>query len=678
MKNKSFLLLVTVLLTLHLRLLGQQDFTYITNQDSTITISGYTGSDLSLTIPGLIDGKVVSGISEYAFYGGNLTNVTIPNSVTSIGEAVFGENPLTGINVQSGGKSFLSVDGVLFNFDQSSLIAYPSAKPAASYTIPNSVTTISGNAFDTCLNLTEITIPNSVTSIGEAAFINCSGLTTVTIPNSVTNIGGYAFQQTGLITITIPDSVSSIPVQAFEDCSSLTSVTIPNSVTNIGPWAFDQCQGLTNITIPNSVTSIGQNAFSRSGLLEIDVQPGGNSFSSVDGVLFSFDGSTLIAYPTARPATFYSIPTGVISIADGSFYCCDNLTSVAFPNTVANIGFSGLEEDGYVVISAFFSCTGLTNISIPSSVTNIGGFAFLLCKNLASVELTNGITSIGPSAFSECTRLSSIVIPDGVISIGKAAFLDCPISGSLMIPGSVTNIGAGAFGGSALTGFNLQSGNRSYSTVEGVLFNRDQSTLIAYPTARPVTSYSIPGNVTFINDFAFRSCTNITGVEIPSSVNSIGNDAFYGCSRLFNLTVPYSVSRIGYYAFIGCDSLSRVNFEGSLPFLDQEAFDQSSAVLYYLPGASGWDSSNTYTTMIWERPDPVILAGSAGIAGQPVGFEFTVSWATNASVVIEAATNLFNPVWQPLQTNSLTAGVLRFIAPDTGLQPAHFYRAKGQ
>ncbi|MEE0235599.1 MAG: leucine-rich repeat protein [Bacteroidales bacterium] len=130
------------------------------------------------------------------------------------------------------------------------------------YTIPNSVTTIGNSAFSDCSGLTSITIPNSVTTIGYSAFSGCSGLTSITIPNSVTTIGGAAFIGcSGLTSITIPDSVTSIEEKAFADCSGLTSITIPNSVTTIEYGVFAFCSGLTGITIPNSVTSIEEKAF---------------------------------------------------------------------------------------------------------------------------------------------------------------------------------------------------------------------------------------------------------------------------------------------------------------------------------------------------------------------------------------------------------------------------------
>ena len=204
----------------------------------------------------------ITSIENGAFaYCSGLTSVTIPNSVTSIGEGAFsGCSSLTSINVASGNTHYSSIDGVLYNYVQDTLIQCPGAK--TSVTIGNNVTSIGGYAFSDCSGLTSVTIPNSVTSIGDYAFEGCSGLTSVTIPNSVTSIGWQAFYGcSGLTSISIPNSVTSIGGRAFSSCSGLTSVTIPNSVTSIGGRAFSGCSSLTSVTIGNSLTSIGDRAF---------------------------------------------------------------------------------------------------------------------------------------------------------------------------------------------------------------------------------------------------------------------------------------------------------------------------------------------------------------------------------------------------------------------------------
>ena len=204
----------------------------------------------------------VTSIGDWAFgYCTGLTSVTIPNSVTSIGVSAFdGCTGLTSVHI-SDIAAWCAIsfgDNPLYYAHN----LYLNGELVTNLVIPNSVTSIEEKAFSDCTGLTSVTIPNSVTSIGEGAFYGCSGLTSVTIPNSVTSIGNMAFYGcSGLTSVTIPNSVTSIGYMAFAGCTGLTSVTIPNSVTSIGSYAFGDCSGLTSVTIPNSVTRIGGSAF---------------------------------------------------------------------------------------------------------------------------------------------------------------------------------------------------------------------------------------------------------------------------------------------------------------------------------------------------------------------------------------------------------------------------------
>ena len=215
----------------------------------------------------------VTSIGNSAFEDCNgLKSVTIPNSVTSIGDYAFKRSGLTSVTIPN---SVTSIGGG--SFDNCSSLT--------SVIIPNSVTSIGEAAFELCNGLTSVTIPNSVTSIRRATFCKCRGLKSVTIPNSVTSIGEYAFSDcSGLTSVTIPNSVISIENGAFSGCSGLTSVTIPNSVTSIGAVAFSKCSGLTSVTIPNSVTSIGESAFNDcSGLTSVTIP---NSVKSIGDYAF--------------------------------------------------------------------------------------------------------------------------------------------------------------------------------------------------------------------------------------------------------------------------------------------------------------------------------------------------------------------------------------------------------
>ena len=296
----------------------------------------------SITIP-----DSVTEIGSDAFsYCSSLTSITIPDSVTSIGSSAFYNcTSLTSVH----GK-FASEDGKCLIVD-SVLNAFAIGCNLSEYTIPDSVTSIGNYAFSGCTSLTSITIPDSVTSIGNDAFRECSSLTSITIPDSVTSIGSSAFYNcTSLTSVTIPNSVTEIGTYAFSSCSSLTSVTIPDSVVSIRYYAFRGCTSLTSITIPDSVTSIGERAFYNCTSLTIVTI--GNGVTSIGSSAFNYctsltsitipDSVTSIgdhAFQNCSSLTSVTIGKGVKTIRNYAFSYCSSLTSVyCKPTTPPNRG----------------------------------------------------------------------------------------------------------------------------------------------------------------------------------------------------------------------------------------------------------------------------------------------------------------------------------------------------
>ena len=279
------------------------------------------------------------------------------------------------------------------------------------------------------------------------------------------------------------------------------------------------------------------------------------------------DGTVeIINYPTN--ATVADIPASingrrVTSIGEGAFECCTSLTSIAIPDSVTSIG-------GY----AFEWCTSLTSIAIPDSVTSIGNCAFEWCKSLTSITIPDSVTEIYDHTFTSCESLTNITIPDSVTSIGNMAFERCKSLTSITIPDSVTKIGIGAFSDcTSLTAINVASENSNYVFVNGVLYNKDKTTIICYPAGKKGNNYKMPDGVTSIGDYAFYGCTSLTSITISDSVTSIGDSAFGGCTSLTSITIPNSVTSIGNNAFERCKSLTSITIPDSVTQIDYYAFE---------------------------------------------------------------------------------------------------------
>ncbi|MBR0487190.1 MAG: leucine-rich repeat domain-containing protein [Treponema sp.] len=477
----------------------------------------------------------LTSISGFALSSTKLSGITIPDSVTFIDDWAFnGCKSLDSINVDSNNANYSSIDGVLFNKEATAIIKYPAGKQSAEYTIPDSVTSIGDYAFQGCTFLSSVTISDSVTSIGTDAFYGCTTISSVTIPDSVTSIGTYTFYNcTSLSSVTIGDSVTTIGESAFAVCSSLSSVTISDSVTSIGDAAFGGCTSLPSLTIPDSVTSIGNYAFY-----------GCTSLSSV------------------------TIGNSVTSIGTEAFYGCTSLSSVTIPDSVTSIGYY-----------AFKNCTSLSSVTIGNSVTSIVSGAFYGCTELSSVTIGNSVTSIGYNAFWECTSLSSVTF-NCHISFDITSGFDYTRSiYSVNIGDSVTSIDDLAFAPfKSLTMITVDSNNANYSSIDGVLFNKDATALITYPAGKQSAAYTIPDSVTSIGLGAFGECTSLQSVTIADSVTSIGTEAFYGCTSISSVTIPDSVTSIGTYTFYNCTSLSTVTIGDSVTTIGESAFAVCSSL----------------------------------------------------------------------------------------------------
>ncbi len=390
------------------------------------------------------------------------------------------------------------------------------------------------------------------------------------------------------------------------------------------------------------------------------------------------------------PGTITGLP--VISIGGSAFTDCTNLTSVKIPDSVINIEDGGAPQGG-----AFGFCPHLTDVTGGSSVTNIGAFAFVFCARLSTVTMGQNLVRIGAEAFRQCGSLTGISLPESVASleegafwacssltnatlgnsltnIGDNAFWVCPGLTNLTIPASVVGIGQGAFGYCAnLTAINVNPVNNAFSSLDGVLFNKTHTTLMACPAAIG-RNYEMPEGVNRIEGSAFAGCGSLTNISIPNSVTAIGNYAFYGCTSLPSAVIGNGLTRISSGAFGDCTGLTSIYFQGNAPTTMGDVFSGSdNATVYYLPGTAGWGPTFADgSTALWTHP--VILEGSLVMEGNALGF--TIAWAPDVTVVVEASATLPARTWLPISTNVLTGGVSVFSDPEPATQPTRFYRLR--
>ena len=325
--------------------------------------------------------------------------------------------------------------------------------------------------------------------------------------------------------------------------------------------------GIAVFMLMMCVLCFGASAAEKEGYYTYTVSGGKATVTDVDA---SISGDDVIIPDTLGG---YS----VVSIGRYAFEYCTKLTGITIPDSVTSIGYG-----------AFYGCRSLESVTIGDSVTSIGGYAFQDCRSLKSITIGSSVKSIDICAFGGCTSLESIIIPDSVTSIGVEAFSGCSSLASIIIPDSITSIGDAAFAYcKGLTGITVDEDNENYLSDEyGVLYNKDKTVLIQYPSGNTRTSYIIPDGVTGIGHLAFRSCTSLENIEIPDSVTSIDNYTFFGCTSLESITIPDGVTSINEGVFNGCTGLTNITIPESIVIIGKDAFqDCESLESITIPGS---------------------------------------------------------------------------------------------
>lgn len=483
-------------------------------------------------------------IGTKSFYLSYFTSITLPSSLTSIGESAFqNSSKLTSVTI-----------------------------------LGNNLKTISNQAFYGCSELVSINIPSSVSSIGTQAFYSCSALKNIELPSNLKEVGAGVFNSCReLVSITIPEGVESVNTSAFANCTKLQSITIPNSVESIGgsafssagiesltlgnnvktieSYAFAMCKNLTSVTTPTSVTFIGERAFANSGLVSANIY---GSECVISKSAFYGDSSLKDVV----------INEGVISIGDDAFYGCNSLENIKIAESVTTIS-------GY----PFYGCDALP---IIDNIQYADTYLISVTGDRASstYKIKEGTRFIRNSAFNHCSALSSIIIPESVISIG-AAFQYCPSLSKVYCNATTPPIGANQM---------------FYDTAKDLTIYVPSASVAAYKEAQYWNSLNIvaannrivytnstkaklyitngfganivshswdsatnkgiilfDGDVTTIPENAFKS-EYLDAIELPESLTRIEYAAFKE-NDFTEITIPASVTYIGTYAFMYCDNM---------------------------------------------------------------------------------------------------------------------------
>lgn len=441
--KKTILLLVYLLFAGYLsaeETFKVDNYTYKVLTDNTVAVNSYEYGGLTdITVPSSVTyGNTkyrVVAIASYGFSGiGRLTSITLPASIITIetgafnscvglmafdipeavqnivGDAFSGCTNLAEFTVSSDNESYKSVDGVIFNKDGGKLIAFPCGK-GGNYIFPEGVSEIGNSAFAGNKVLTQVEFPESLLTIGESAFYGCEGLASVTLPTAVSILGK----------------------SAFKGCKGLLTVSISKSVSTIGEGLFVNCSNLQSILVDT------ENA----------------NYSSIDGVLFDKQQTTLLMYPLGK-GDIYEIPSSTVIIGNKAFQNA-NISAITFPESLVEIGSyafgdcSNLTELTLPVNlevigdDAFEYCMGLRKVTIASAKT-LGKYAFLSCEALKTLSLPESLEEIKDYAFWGCKKLDDFVIPDKVNGIGEAAFYKCRALTEITLGASVKTIGSLAFG----------------------------------------------------------------------------------------------------------------------------------------------------------------------------------------------------------------------------------------
>lgn len=624
---------------------------------STLKTIGYSAFENCASLKSVTLPEGLETIDYYAFRYSGLESVKIPSTVTVINSDAFRYTNIKSVNIES-------------NFDVT----------FGSYTFADNV------------KLATIKFEGlGVKKLGTYMFTNCTALTSLTLPESLEVISEYAFQNTALSSVTIPASVKRIAKDstssseqtsyAFANCVNLETIIFAENgnLERIGQYAFKNTPVLGDVVIPSTVKYLDGYAFQDSGITSVKLSDAAFGSSVFDNATrlsnVEFDANTTklgtyymfsdaialksIDLPASitdmGSSTFansglekFVLPAGVTIIKSSTFNGCAALSEVVLHDSLKEIQFSAFRATPMLkeitlpaslttLGNTVFQQSGLTSIVLPGKVRQLGNYAFDDCKDLESADI-QGVSTIGSEVFRNCEKLTSITIPETVTSISDYAFENCSFT-EIFIPESVVTIDEGAFAGcKTLTEFKVAANSLSFEARDGVLYNKNNNTLLIYPAGKDgriiieegtsIAPYAFSGvdkpieivlPDTDIASYTFGDFAGLVSIVVPEGVTSIGNNAFYGAINLKTITLPSTLISIGSSAFYGASSLKTIEWPNgsNLQTIGTSAFrDAVSLETFVMPetltsiGNYAFQGDSSLSSVQWPAGGNLISVGS--------------------------------------------------------------------
>lgn len=422
--------------------------------------------------------------------------------------------------------------------------------------------------------------------LGEATFVDGEGmptfgfhaqLETVIFPKGITAIG---YEKTGfsesdmLKKVVLPDGLKTI--YGFQSCPKLSGIVLPNSLEEIKSFAFAGCKAINYVRIPASVKEIDGSCFANCDISAFELDEDNPYYSIVEGVVFSKDLSTLIAFPSAFPNKHYVVPETTRIIGFAAFMNA-HIDSIDLPKGLTTIG------------EWSFQGSSISSIHMPDTVVSVGELAFRFCFNLEHVGLSNSLVCLPNQLFSGCPKLKELEVPSNVKSIFYSAIAWCdglenlnlhdgleeivdegPMLGvrgklrAVNFPATLKKVPGGVFNYSPfIKKFTLDPTNPFFKVIDGVLFSKDGKTLYSVPDYNR-KSYQVPEGTEVIAECVFAFFPKLQTVKLPSTLKVIESRAFQNCESLYRIELPANVEQVDIDA-LWADNLKCVVMEGSVP-----------------------------------------------------------------------------------------------------------------